>query len=137
MSRWSETYKARVAQHDIVDNIDEKPPAAAPSSLIVNIVHNVTVAESEDQAASDAAYEATERAAIVAESLHGNAAVAVLHILPPSWSDPQMTPTAGARCHCCHLGAWWTETARPAGWRCMTCHPPAHLETASYRMVAT
>ena len=42
----------------------------------------------------------------------------------PSWADADDMPKPGDRCHCCHGGTWWTESAEPAGWRCHTCHPP-------------
>ncbi len=49
--------------------------------------------------------------------------------LPPSWSDPHMTPWPGAWCGCCGRhqrrgGRWWREAVAPKGWRCCTCHPP-------------
>lgn len=84
-------------------------------------------------AASDAAFEATERAAIQAEGEHSNAKAPIPHSLPPSWSDPAIIPTAGATCSCCRTGrTWWTETGTPKGWRCRACHPPAHLRAGQF-----
>jgi hypothetical protein len=137
MSRCSETYKARAARHDIVDIVDNMPPAAASPVHTVNNVNIVTVSEKENEAASDAALEATERAAIIAESEHGNAAAPVPHRLPPSWADASIIPTAGARCHCCKGARWWCEAEKPSGWRCTVCHPPGHLEAGQLRVVAT
>jgi hypothetical protein len=45
----------------------------------------------------------------------------------PSWADNEQRPPTGAWCNACHGQRWWTERQQPAGWRCMTCHPPAHL----------
>ena len=67
---------------------------------------------------NDAAYDATERAAIVTE---GSPAAAVPHHLPVSWADPTITPTPGARCRCCSGPTWWGDRL---GWRCGRCHPP-------------
>jgi hypothetical protein len=137
MSRWSETYKARAARHDNVDIVDNMPPPVASPVHSVNNVNNVTVTEKENEAASDAAFEAVERAAIIAESEHGNAAAPVPHRLPPSWADASIIPTAGARCHCCKGARWWCEAAKPSGWRCAVCHPPGHLAAGRFREVMT
>jgi hypothetical protein len=89
------------------------------------------------EAASDAAFEATERAAIIGESEHGNAAAPVPHRLPPSWADASIIPTLGARCHCCTGARWWCEAVKPTGWRCVVCHPPGHLAADDIRVVVT
>lgn len=70
---------------------------------------------------NDAAHDATERAAMMAEA---DPAGVVLHDLPTSWADPTIAPTAGARCRCCRGASWWCEAERPKGWRCGRCHPP-------------
>lgn len=73
---------------------------------------------------NDAAHDATERAAIMAEA-GGGPAAEVLHHLPVSWADPAIAPTPGARCRCCRGASWWCEAERRrASWRCMACHPP-------------
>lgn len=69
---------------------------------------------------NDAAHDATERAAIVAEGEHGNPA-AVVHDMPVSWADASIAPTPGARCRCCRGASWWGDRL---GWRCTACHPP-------------
>ncbi len=92
--------------------------------------------DARDQA-SDAALEATERAAIIGDGEHRNARASVPHRLPPSTADVRTEPTLGATCHCCERGRWWCETVNPSGWRCMTCHPPGHLAAGQYREVAT
>lgn len=70
---------------------------------------------------NDAAHDATERAAVIAE---GDPAAAVPHDMPVSWADATIQPTPGARCRCCRGASWWCEAERPKGWRCMACHPP-------------
>jgi len=90
-----------------------------------------------DDAASDAAFEATERAAMIAEGENGNAAASVPHRLPPSWADVSIIPTPGARCHCCRGVRWWCEVVKPSGWRCAVCHPPGHLAADDVRKVVT
>lgn len=87
--------------------------------------------------ASSLALEATERAAIIAESEHGNATAPVPHILPASWADATIMPTAGARCHCCKEARWCCETVSPSGWRCVICHPPGHLTDGQFHEVTT
>jgi hypothetical protein len=134
MSRWSEAYKARLPPHNTVANA---PPAPARNRHCVNSVNSVTLSEKGNEAASDAALEATERAAIIAESQHGNAAAPVPHRLPPSWADASIIPTAGARCHCCRRARWWCEAEKPTGWRCAVCHPPGHLAPGHVRVVMT
>ena len=39
----------------------------------------------------------------------------------------RIRPPEGAWCRACHGMRWWTELHAPKGWRCMNCHPPAHL----------
>jgi hypothetical protein len=51
---------------------------------------------------------------------------------PPSWAEP-ILPPPGAWCRACHGTRWWTERRDPRGWRCMTCHPPAHLPPDAIR----
>jgi hypothetical protein len=82
----------------------------------------------------DAAYEAIERVAIMAEA---NPAAPILHHMPVSWSDATITPTPGARCRCCNGNRWWTEAVQPNGWRCSTCHPGNHLSADRRRDVTT
>jgi hypothetical protein len=45
----------------------------------------------------------------------------------PSWADSAQRPPPGTWCNACYGLRWWTERQRLAGWRCMTCHSPAHL----------
>ncbi len=89
------------------------------------------------ETASDAAFDAAERAAIIAESEHGNAPAPVPHRLPPSWADASIIPTPGARCHCCKGARWWCEAVKPTGWRCAVCHPPGGLPVANVREAIT
>lgn len=89
------------------------------------------------EAASDAAFEATERAAIIAESEHLQPPARVRHTLPPAWGDVRVIPTPGARCHCCRGARWWCEVAEATGWRCAVCHPPGHLSAWQFREVKT
>ena len=43
-------------------------------------------------------------------------------------ADADLTaPPYRAWCRACHGTRWWTERHEPRGWRCMTCHPSAHL----------
>lgn len=136
MSRWSEAFKAKASISDRVDIIDNMPrPLPAPGNN-VNSVNNVIGADTENEA-GDAVMEATERTAIMAESLYSNAAAPVPHKLPPNWADALIMPTAGARCHCCKGSRWWCETVKPSGWRCAVCHPPAHLAAGQFREVTT
>lgn len=95
------------------------------------------VAELVSEADDDAAFIAAERAAIEAEGEYGNPAAPVAHEMPPSWSDVNVAPTAGASCRCCRGRAWWTEATSPKGWRCSTCHPGDHLPSALRREVLT
>jgi hypothetical protein len=53
---------------------------------------------------------------------------------PPAWTEVADTPRTGDRCNACRGNAWWTESAAPRGWRCRSCHPPAH---AMVRLVRT
>ena len=48
----------------------------------------------------------------------------------PSWSE-LTPPPPGAWCRACHGTRWWTERHGPKGWRCLTCHPPAHLPASA------
>lgn len=135
MSRWSEAYKARALGDDTVDTMQSSPATAAQT---VNSVNSVAVWEKGNEGASDAALEATERAAVIAESEHGGAAAPVQHRLPASWANASLTPTAGARCSGCRQDAtWWCEMTKPTGWRCATCYPPAHLRVGQFRDVKT
>jgi len=126
MSRCHEAHKAHIQHHDSVDTVDTVTPAPARTGHSVNTVNSVTLSEKETEGASDAALEATERAAIIAESEHSNAAAPVPHRLPPSWADASAIPSAGARCHCCKGARWWCEAVKPNGWRCtisqLRCH---------------
>jgi hypothetical protein len=45
----------------------------------------------------------------------------------PSWAQSAQRPVPGAWCNACHGLRWWTERQQPKGWRCLRCHPPAHL----------
>lgn len=138
MSRWSEAYKARVIGLGNVDSVDTlPPPPPAATSYIVNRVNSVTALGPIDDAASDAAFEATERAAIIAERQHGNPRARVRHTLPLAWGDVGVMPTPGARCYCCLGARWWCESVEPTGWRCAVCHPPGHLELMQIRGVIT
>jgi hypothetical protein len=82
----------------------------------------------------DAAYEAIERVAIMAEA---TPAAPIPHHMPVSWSDATITPTPGARCRCCNGNRWWCERDEPDGWRCSTCHPGNHLSADRRRDVTT
>jgi hypothetical protein len=56
---------------------------------------------------------------------------------PPSWSEAAALPPAGAWCSCCRGQRWWSEAREPTGWRCYTCHPPAHLPAEAVREMRT
>jgi hypothetical protein len=56
---------------------------------------------------------------------------------PPSWSEAAALPPAGAWCSCCRGQRWWSEAREPKGWRCYTCHPPAHLPSEAVREMRT
>ena len=88
-------------------------------------------------AASDLAFAASERAALVGEGEFGNAAAPVPHRLPPAWSDARIEPTPGAVCYSCRRRNWWCEAVNPSGWRCGTCRPPIHLSAGQFREVET
>lgn len=79
---------------------------------------------------NDQAYEATERAAIIAE---GMPEAAVPHPMPVSWADAGLEPTPGAYCRNCNGRSWWCETAAPRGWRCDRCHPATGLTEPQIR----
>jgi hypothetical protein len=83
---------------------------------------------------NDAAYEATERAAIMTEAAP---AAPIPHHMPVSWSDATITPTPGARCRNCSGNRWWCEYDQPDGWRCAACHPGNHLSVDRRRDVTT
>ena len=51
---------------------------------------------------------------------------------PPSWAGIE-PPPPGTWCRACHGQRWWTGRQQPAGWRCMTCHPPDHLPPEAVR----
>jgi hypothetical protein len=89
------------------------------------------------EAASDAAFAATERAAIIAERRYGTPRACVPHNLPPYWGDIGVIPTPGARCLCCRGTRWWCEAAEPKGWRCAVCHPHIDLAVGIIREVVT
>lgn len=55
---------------------------------------------------------------------------------PPEWWDGTDTPQAGDRCRC-GSRRFWTERARPGGWRCSTCHPALHLVADEVLVVTT
>jgi hypothetical protein len=84
---------------DNVDIVDKVPPAAPSRPHTVNIVNNVIVTESENEAASDAVYEATERAAIQAEAMPARRH----RKRPVSWARPDDEPMPGDYCGCCAL----------------------------------
>ena len=50
----------------------------------------------------------------------------------PSTADTA-PPTPGAWCSSCFGTRWWTERHQPKGWRCVRCHPPAHLSAEAIR----
>jgi hypothetical protein len=50
----------------------------------------------------------------------------------PSWAEA-VPPWPGSWCRACHGTRWWTERQQARGWRCMTCHPPAHLAPEAIR----
>ncbi|GAB0112726.1 hypothetical protein [Acidisoma sp. C75] len=132
--RWSQTYKARYPADDTADTADTKGLAAAGQGASVATVRCVTPAESD----IEAAFLATERAALMAEGEGLDARAAVPHRLPPSWAEVTIEPTPGA--HCVMSGdhrRWWTERVAPKGWRCWACHPPLHLPGDAVREVRT
>ena len=59
----------------------------------------------------------------------------------PSWGDPGDAPKPGDRCGCCGRhgtgGRWWSERAKPKGWRCARCHPGDHMPEAERFEVLT
>ena len=56
---------------------------------------------------------------------------------PPSWADTAARPSPGCWCSFCHGQRWWCEREAPRGWRCGTCHPPAHLRVDAVTEVRT
>lgn len=137
MSRWSQAYKARHSPTDRVDTVDIVQLAKVAQPYSVNTVNSVTRPISKNEAASDAAYLATERAAVIAEGEHGDARTAVAYSLPVAWADAAIEPTAGSRCSCCKGVSWWCEAIAPKGWRCSACHPPGHIQPTQIRKVTT
>lgn len=75
----------------------------------------------------DEAFKAEERAAIIADGDHGDPLATVPHVMPCSWAEASIEPTAGARCRNCGGKTWWCEALAPRGWRCASCHPGQHL----------
>jgi hypothetical protein len=53
----------------------------------------------------------------------------------PSWADSALRPLPGTWCNACSGQRWWTERQQPAGWRCVTCHPPVHLAVEKVEIV--
>jgi hypothetical protein len=105
-------------QRPVVQHASRVPPALmAEARARRDDLSAELMAEADD----DAAFIAAERAAIVAESEHGDPAAEVPHWMPVSWGDPTIQPTPGARCRCCRGAAWWGDRL---GWRCAACHPP-------------
>lgn len=89
-----------------------------------------TEKKSEHEAdAIEAAYLSEERAAIQCSNAP--------RLMPVSWADPLIEPTAGARCRNCTGSTWWTEVTRPKGWRCGRCHPGDHLPADRRRDLVT
>lgn len=141
---WSSRYRS-LSYADTADTVDtvEPPPEGAPYS--VNTVNCVrakedlkTVALPDARAeAIEAAFDAEERAAIIAEGGCGDARAKAPHDMPPSWADTTITPTAGARCRGCGGKDWWREATGPRGWRCAACHPGDRLPADRRRMVTT
>ncbi len=129
MTRWGETYRARMKARDNVDIIDKVPPPSPARPQIVKIVNNVSGGEPEN----DAAFEAAERAAIQAEAVP----VRRLRKRHVSWSRAEDEPAPGDYCGCCSGQLFWCKTDPPRGWRCSTCHPPCHLLAGQFRVVAT
>ncbi|WP_459697327.1 hypothetical protein [Acidisoma sp. C75] len=108
-----------------------------PPPHTVNSVNSVTHGD-EGETASEAAFLATERAALVAEGERSDARAAIPHRLPPSWAEPAIEPTPGARCVMSgDHRRWWKERIAPKGWRCWACHPPLHLPGDAVREVQT
>jgi hypothetical protein len=139
-ARLASLFSAKYPNVDSVDSV-ETPVCdsfGTKDTIDIKEYRKNEVQNQDGERVSEAAYLATERAAIIAESQHGNPAAPVPHHLPPSWADARITPTAGARCSCCRHGAtWWCETAEPTGWRCAACHPPGHLAAGQFREVVT
>lgn len=141
---WLADYRAS-APRDTVDTVDTNSGSPGPPSHCVNSVNSVSARQRHnrhpegcgDSRADDAAAEAEERAAIVAEGEHRDPLTPVPHLLPPSWSMVTIEPTAGARCRSCGGRHWWSEEDAPRGWRCATCHPAHHLAADQRRDVAT
>jgi hypothetical protein len=53
----------------------------------------------------------------------------------PSWADNEQRPPPVTWCNVCYGQRWWTERQHPAGWRCVTCHPPVHLAPEKVEIV--
>jgi hypothetical protein len=62
---------------------------------------------------------------------------------PPAESRIGPSPERGAWCSKCSRsdpkagGCWWRDASTPAGWRCWTCHPPAHSAVEDMEIVKT
>lgn len=118
--RWSAAYRASV-YGDTADTADTKVigDGGMPSPD-----------------ATDAAFKAAERAAIIAEGT-GDPQGKVPHTMPCSWADPAIVPTPGACCRNCGGCRWWCEAEGAKGWRCVACHPPVHLLPGLVRVIRT
>lgn len=114
-------------------------PGALPPALLAEVKarREDLLAELQAEADIDAAADAEERAAVIAEGEHGDPLATVEHAMPCSWADPGIVPTAGARCRNCAGKSWWTGAIEPRGWRCSTCHPGDHLPAERRREVRT
>jgi hypothetical protein len=55
----------------------------------------------------------------------------------PAWFDPAEAPMPGCDCGRCGGRRWWREAVAPTGWRCWTCHPPAHCGAGQVVEVST
>jgi len=103
-----------------------KPQSPADYSRILGVLGGLgappALESMPGEIANEVAFMAIERAAIIAESEHGDPRAPVPHTLPPSWSESSISPTAGARCWCCSGASWWRRDGSP-GWCCSTCHP--------------
>lgn len=109
-------------------------PAEAPIGTNGTIGRGIFPPADRSEAAIEAAYAAEERAAIQAEGTDAPL-VSMPHDLPPSWADPTIEPTTGARCRCCRGSTWWIEATTSRGWRCVSCHPPDHLPPDRRRII--
>ena len=154
MSRWASLFHATCAPppRDTVDTVDTEGLSGVSPPHSVNSVNSVMPGVGADgglassQEAPSPAHHCVHSVNSVTGDKDAGTAVGDTGSIPQdrsadkrpaSWSDPDEHPQPGWWCGCCHGHRWWIELDAPQGWRCATCHPPAHLPAAAVRGVVT